>query len=391
MTLDNFFENKNLINLPDLDRFGIEHEVITEITARDLKTDALITAYKDEEGEVWFAFIYSDKIICRNYFIDSKINDLVTGYGIDLILQSCGFEKYDYNQYRYANPKELLFEIDAKLDYDNLVFNKVVESKKEICNTDYNKMIKSNIKVTTNYLTYNDLLNILEELLEQKVLPFIEQEEKMVKDMVDKVAESGANVLFAQKGIDDLAQHYLSKAGILAVRRVKKSDIEKLARATGANVVTNLEDLTADDLGEAGIVEERKVSGEEMIFVEECSVAKSVTLFVRGSTKHIVDEIVRAIEDAIGVVAATVEDDKVVAGGGAPEIAMAKKLKDYADSISGREQLAVNAFAEALEIVPKTLAENAGLDSIDSLVDLRAAHENSAVMGLDVFTGKVAE
>lgn len=220
---------------------------------------------------------------------------------------------------------------------------------------------------------------------------FIEQEEKMVKDMVDKVAESGANVLFAQKGIDDLAQHYLSKAGILAVRRVKKSDIEKLARATGANVVTNLDDLTADDLGEAGIVEERKVSGEEMIFVEECSVAKSVTLFVRGSTKHIVDEIVRAIEDAIGVVAATVEDDKVVAGGGAPEIAMAKKLKDYADSISGREQLAVNAFAEALEIVPKTLAENAGLDSIDSLVDLRAAHENSAVMGLDVFTGKVAD
>lgn len=220
---------------------------------------------------------------------------------------------------------------------------------------------------------------------------FIEQEEKMVKDMVDKVAESGANVLFAQKGIDDLAQHYLSKAGILAVRRVKKSDIEKLARATGANVVTNLEDLTADDLGEAGIVEERKVSGEEMIFVEECSVAKSVTLFVRGSTKHIVDEIVRAIEDAIGVVAATVEDDKVVAGGGAPEIAMAKKLKDYADSISGREQLAVNAFAEALEIVPKTLAENGGLDSIDSLVDLRAAHENSAVMGLDVFTGKVAD
>ena len=220
---------------------------------------------------------------------------------------------------------------------------------------------------------------------------FIEQEEKMVKDMVDKVAESGANVLFAQKGIDDLAQHYLSKAGILAVRRVKKSDIEKLARATGANVVTNLEDLTADDLGEAGIVEERKVSGEEMIFVEECSVAKSVTLFVRGSTKHIVDEIVRAIEDAIGVVAATVEDDKVVAGGGAPEIAMAKKLKDYADSISGREQLAVNAFAEALEIVPKTLAENAGLDSIDSLVDLRAAHENSAVMGLDVFTVKVAD
>uniref|UniRef100_UPI00386421CF thermosome subunit alpha n=1 Tax=Methanobrevibacter sp. TaxID=66852 RepID=UPI00386421CF len=220
---------------------------------------------------------------------------------------------------------------------------------------------------------------------------FIEQEEKMVKDMVNKIVDAGANVVFAQKGIDDLAQHYLSKAGVLAVRRVKKSDIEKLSRATGASVITNLDDLTADDLGIAGTVEERKISGEEMIFVEECSGAKSVTLFVRGSTKHIVDEIVRAIEDAIGVVAATVEDDKVVAGGGAPEIAMAKKLKDYAESISGREQLAVNAFAEALEIVPKTLAENAGLDSIDSLVDLRAAQEDSFYMGLDVFTGEVAD
>lgn len=220
---------------------------------------------------------------------------------------------------------------------------------------------------------------------------FIEQEENMVKEMVNKIADSGADVLFAQKGIDDLAQHYLSKAGIMAVRRVKKSDIEKLARATGATVVSNLDDLEASDLGEAGIVEERKVSGEDMIFVEECKSAKAVTLFVRGSTKHIVDEIVRAIEDAIGVVAATVEDDQVVAGGGAPEIAMAKKLKDYAESISGREQLAVTAFAEALEIVPKTLAENAGLDSIDSLVDLRAAHEDNAYMGLNVFTGEVMD
>lgn len=220
---------------------------------------------------------------------------------------------------------------------------------------------------------------------------FIEQEEKMVKDMVAKIADSGADVLFAQKGIDDLAQHYLAKEGILAVRRVKKSDIEKLSRATGATVVSNLEDLEASDLGEAGIVEERKISGEDMIFVEECKSAKAVTLLVRGSTKHIVDEIVRAIEDAIGVVAATVEDDQVVAGGGAPEIAMAKKLKDYAESISGREQLAVTAFAEALEIVPKTLAENAGLDSIDSLVDLRASHEDNPYMGLNVFTGKVMD
>ena len=220
---------------------------------------------------------------------------------------------------------------------------------------------------------------------------FIEQEENMVKEMVQKIADSGANVLFAQKGIDDLAQHYLAKADIMAVRRVKKSDIEKLSRATGATVISNLDDLTEDDLGFAGSVVEKKVSGEDMIFVEECENAKAVTLFVRGSTKHVVDEIVRAMEDAIGVVAATVEDDQVVAGGGAPEIAMAKKLKEYAESISGREQLAVKAFAESLEIVPKTLAENAGLDSIDSLVDLRAAHEKSPYMGLNVFSGEVTD
>ena len=220
---------------------------------------------------------------------------------------------------------------------------------------------------------------------------FIEQEEQMVKDMVNKIADSGATVLFAQKGIDDLAQHYLAKAGIMAVRRVKKSDIEKLSKATGATVLTNIDDLSEEDLGLAGSVTQQKISGDDMIFVEECKDAKSVTLLVRGSTKHIVDEIDRAVDDAIGVVAATVEDGKVVAGGGAPEVAMAKKLKDYAESISGREQLAVTAFAESLEIVPKTLAENAGLDSIDSLVDLRAAHEKSPYMGLNVFSGDVTD
>jgi thermosome len=220
---------------------------------------------------------------------------------------------------------------------------------------------------------------------------FIEQEENMIKGMVDKIVDAGANVLFCQKGIDDLAQHYLAKAGVMAVRRVKKSDMEKLGKATQASVVTNLDDLTVDDLGEAGVVRERKISGDEMIFVEGCKDPKAVTLLVRGSTEHVVDEIERAVEDAIGVVAATVEDGKVVAGGGAAEIAIARGLKEYADTISGREQLAVAAFAEALEVVPKTLAENAGLDSIDSLVDLRAAHEKSIYMGLDVFKGGVTD
>jgi thermosome len=220
---------------------------------------------------------------------------------------------------------------------------------------------------------------------------FIEQEENMIKDMVAKIADSGADVLFAQKGIDDLAQHYLAKEEIMAVRRVKKSDIEKLSKATGATVVSNIDDLSSKDLGAAGEVTEKKISGEDMIFVEKCQEAKAVTLLVRGSTKHVVDEIQRAVNDAIGVVAATVEDGQVVSGGGAPEIEITKRLKDYAESISGREQLAVTAFAESLEIVPKTLAENAGLDSIDSLVDLRSSHEKSPDMGLDVFEGSVTD
>jgi archaeal chaperonin len=220
---------------------------------------------------------------------------------------------------------------------------------------------------------------------------FIEQEEQMVKDMVDQVVASGANVIFCQKGIDDLAQHLLAKEGIIAVKRVRKSDMERLGKATGGQLVTNLEDLSPEDLGKAGKVYEKKVFDEILMFVEECDDPKAVSLILRGSTRHVAEEIERAVEDAIGVVAATVEDGKVVAGGGAPEVAIAKGLKEYADTISGREQLAIAAFAEALEVVPKTLAENAGLDQIDAMVDLRAAHETNFYMGLDVFKGDVTD
>ena len=220
---------------------------------------------------------------------------------------------------------------------------------------------------------------------------FIENEEQMLKGMVDKIIESGANVLFCQKGIDNLAQHYLTRNGIYAIKRVKKSDMNRLEKATGARVVTNIDDLKADDLGEAGLVYEKKIFDEVLTFVEDSKDPKAVSIILRGSTKHVAEEIERAVEDAIGVVASVVEDKKVVAGGGAPEIAISKGLKEFADSISGREQLAVTAFAEALEVVPRTLAENAGLDSIDALVDLRAAHEKSFYMGLDVFLGDVVD
>lgn len=221
---------------------------------------------------------------------------------------------------------------------------------------------------------------------------FVEQEEKILKEMVEKVKKSGATVLFCQKGIDDLAQHYLSKAGLYAARRVKKSDMEALARATGARLVTNLDDLESADLGYAGLVEEKKIAGDEMTFIRECKDPKAVSLLVRGGTEHVVDEVERAMKDAVGGIAATLEVGKFVAGGGSPEAEVAKELRAYANKVGGREQLAVNAFANALEIIPRTLAENAGLDPIDILVELRAQHEKKNInAGVNVFSGKVED
>lgn len=220
---------------------------------------------------------------------------------------------------------------------------------------------------------------------------FLDNEEQMIREMIDKVIESGANVLFCQKGIDDMAMHYLSRAGILAVKRTKKSDMNRLEKATGAKIITNIEDLNSNDLGEAGIVYEKKIFDQMMIFIEKSKNPKAVSIILRGSTRHITAEIERALEDALGVVSATIEDGKVISGGGAPEIEIARQLKEYSESISGREQLSINAFAESLEIVPITLAENAGIDPIDSLADLRASHEQSPFMGLNVFEGEVID
>ena len=219
---------------------------------------------------------------------------------------------------------------------------------------------------------------------------FLEQEEKMLRTMVDKVAASGANVLMCQKGIDDVAQHYLSKKGILAARRVKKSDMEKLVRATGARIVTTLDDLGSKDLGHAGLVEERKIAGEQMVFVEKCKDPKSVTLLVRGGTQHVVDEAERALVDAIGSVKSAVEDGRYVTGGGSTEMELATRLRKYAVEVGGREQLAIQVFADALEVIPRALAESCGLDAIDTLVDLRSKHEKKNVgLGIDVYKARV--
>ena len=220
---------------------------------------------------------------------------------------------------------------------------------------------------------------------------FLDKETNMLKGMVEKVKASGATVLFCQKGIDDMAQHFLAKGGIIAVRRVKQSDMEKLARATGGTVITKLDDLTKADLGEAGLVEARKVGDDKMIFVEKCKEPRSVAVLIRAGLERMVDEADRAMNDALSVVADVIEDNMIVAGGGATESEIAKVLRAFATTVGGREQLAIEVFADALEVVPKTLAENAGLESIDILVGLRAAHEkkNGHLMGVDVFKGEI--
>ena len=221
---------------------------------------------------------------------------------------------------------------------------------------------------------------------------FLKQEENMIKDMVEKLAKSGANVVLCQKGIDDLAQHYLARKNILTVRRIKKSDMEKLSKATGGKIVTNLDGLNKNDLGHAELVEQRKIGDDKMTFIEGCKNPRSVAILIRGGTERIVDEAERSIHDALCVARDVVEEPKIMAGGGSPELEVARKLREYAETLPGREQLAVMGFAEALEAVPITLAENAGLDPIDIISELRAEHEKGEIWaGVEVHEGKIRD
>jgi len=219
---------------------------------------------------------------------------------------------------------------------------------------------------------------------------FLDEEEGMLKKMVDKVKKSGANVLICQKGIDDIAQHYLAKEGIFSVRRAKKSDMEKLSKATGAKVVANLDGLTNKDLGYAGNVEEKKIGDDKMTFVTDCKNPKAVSILIRGTTEHVVDELERGLHDALSVVKVAIEDGRMTAGGGSAAIAIAMALRDYAPSVGGREQMAIEAFANAIEVIPKTLSENAGLDPIDMMLEIRSAHKKGKkYAGINVLAGRV--
>jgi thermosome len=221
---------------------------------------------------------------------------------------------------------------------------------------------------------------------------FLEEEENYIRGLVDKINASGANVVVCQKGIDDLAQHYMSKVGIFAIRRAKKSDMEALSKATGGRVVTNIDDLTDEDLGAAAKVEERKIGESDMTFLTGCPEAKSVSVLLRGGTEHVVDEIRRAFDDAVGVVSVAWEDGAVLTGGGSVLAALSRDLRAYAESIGGREQMAIEAFASALEIIPRTLAENAGLDPVTTIIELRKSHaDGNAFSGINVEEGGVMD
>ncbi|MAV44201.1 MAG: thermosome subunit [Euryarchaeota archaeon] len=221
---------------------------------------------------------------------------------------------------------------------------------------------------------------------------FLEEEENYIKGLVEKIQNSGANVLICQKGIDELAQHYMAKSGIFAIRRAKKSDMEALSKATSGSIVTNLDDLTKDDLGHAERVEEKKIGESEMTFITGCPEAKSVSVLLRGGTEHVVDEIRRAFDDAVGVVSVAWEDGAVLTGGGSVLAALSRDLRTYAETVGGREQMAIEAFASALEIVPRTLAENAGLDPVTTLIELRKAHaDGQSHAGINVYEGGVVD
>jgi chaperonin GroEL (HSP60 family) len=221
---------------------------------------------------------------------------------------------------------------------------------------------------------------------------FLEEEENYLRGLVEKIQAAGANAVICQKGIDDLAQHYLSKAGIFAIRRAKKSDMEALSKATGGSVVTNLDDLSEEDLGHAARIEERKIGDSNMTFITGCPEAKSVSVLLRGGTEHVVDEIRRAFDDGVGVVSVAWEDGTVLTGGGSVFAALSRELRAYAEGIGGREQMAIEAFASALEVIPRTLAENAGLDPVDTIIELRKAHaEGKSHTGINVYDGGVSD
>lgn len=302
-------------------------------------------------------------------------------------------EKKDDETYIDEDSIKINKKIGGKIEESELVEGIIID-KERVANSMPRKVEGANIALI------DTPLEIKETSVDAKISitdpnqmqSFLDMEEQMLNKMVQQVVDSGANIIFCQKGIDDMAQHFLSEQGIMAIRRVKKSDLEAISKATGGRIVTNLSELKKEHLGYAGVVEEKKVADERMVYVTNCKNPKAITIMVRSSTDHVADEIQRAMDDAIGNIKATLKYTMLVGGAGSPEVEVSRNLRKYAESLSGREQLAVLAFANAVEVVPKTLAENAGIDPIDIMTELKSAHNKGTLWsGINVFTGKVMD
>jgi thermosome len=318
-------------------------------------------------------------------------SDLLSDLTVDAILKVATVENGKYK----ASLDDVKVEKKAGGSVDETKLIQGIVLDKEVVHSGMPKRLKGakialiNCPLEIEKTEFDAKINI--ERPEQ-IKAFIDEEQKLLKDMVEKIKATGANVVICQKGIDDVAQHYLAKSGILAVRRAKESDMEKTAKATGARIVTSLDDITPADLGEAGLVEERKVGEDKWVFIEDCKNPKSVTILIRGGTEKFVDEAERAVHDALMVVKDVVTYPYVVAGGGAPEVEVALRLNKYAEKISGKQQLAIKKFAEAQEIIASALAENAGLDPIDIMTELRHKHEaGEKWAGVDVYNRKTSD
>jgi thermosome len=376
-----------------------------ELMDKKIHPTVIIDGYRDAQmqalkilDEISIKVDPQDKETLKKVSVTSMASKLVSGYSdilsdiaVDAILQVA--EEADGGNEVDLDMIKIEKKPGGSLTDTALIKGLIID--KEVVHADMPKMIRDakigllNAALEIEKTEFDAKIQIETP---EEMQAYLDQEENMLREMVQKIKDAGVNVLLCQKGIDDMVQHFLAREGILAARRLKKSDLEALAKATGAKVVTSVNDLTAEDAGYAANVEEKKIGDDKLIFVEGCKNPKAVSILVRGGTERIVDEADRSLHDALSVIKDVVEDPKIVAGGGAPEIEVARKLRRYAESLEGRVRLAVVAFAEAMEVIPVTLAENAGMDPIDALSELQAAHEKGDLWaGVNGLEGEVSD
>jgi len=376
-----------------------------ELMDKKIHPTVIIDGYRDAQEqalkfleEIALKVEPKDKEMLKKVAMTSMASKLISGHSdylsdlaVDAILQIT--EETDDGYEADLDMVKLEKKPGGSLTDTTLISGLVID--KEVVHSDMPKLVREakigllNASMEVEKTEFDSKIHIEHP---EEIQAYLDQEEQMLREMVEKVKKAGINVLFCQKGIDDMVQHFMSRAGILAARRLKKSDMEALAKATGAKIVTSVDDLTETDAGYAKVVEERKIGDEKMIFVEGCKNPKAVSILIRGGSERIVDEAERSIHDALCVIRDVVEEPKIVAGGGAPEIEVARRLRRYAEGLSGRERLAVSAFAEALEVIPTTLAENTGMDPIDAISEMQSRHEKGELwVGLDALNGEVAD